>query len=76
MGWDFVDRVGFPLDSTGGDFLTWDNDPMPIIIGHGTYVSGIAGAESNNFSGISGAAPNIKVLNLRSFDPLGFWGRR
>ena len=26
-GWDFTDRVGFPFDSTGGDYLGWDNDP-------------------------------------------------
>ncbi|HMT10502.1 MAG TPA: hypothetical protein PKA39_02635, partial [Ignavibacteria bacterium] len=27
MGWDFTDRVGFPFDSTGGDYLDWDNNP-------------------------------------------------
>ena len=71
MGWDFVDRVGFPFDSTGGDYLTWDNNPVDEN-GHGTFVSGIAAAETNNLSGIAGAAPNIKVLNLRSFDLSGF----
>lgn len=71
MGWDFTDRLGFPFDSTGGDYLDWDNNPFDEN-GHGTYIAGIAGAETNNFTGISGAAPLIKVLNLRAFDPGGY----
>lgn len=71
MGWDFTDRVGFPFDSTGGDYLDWDNDPMDEQ-GHGTYISGIAGAQVNNSIGIAGAAPNIKLVNLRAFDPGGY----
>lgn len=71
MGWDFVDRAGFPFDSTGGDYLTWDNNPKDEQ-GHGTLVSGTAAAEINNISGIAGVAPNIKILNLRSFDPGGY----
>ena len=70
-GWDFTDRVGFPFDSTGGDYLGWDNNPYDDQ-GHGTYISGIAGAESNNLFGIAGAAPNIKMLNMRAFDPGGY----
>lgn len=71
MGWDFTDRVGFPFDSLGGDYLGWDNDPFDDH-GHGTYIAGIAGAETNNITGIAGAAPNIKILNLRAFDPGGY----
>jgi subtilisin family serine protease len=75
MGWDFVDRVGFPLDTTAGDFLNWDNLPYDSIQGingfHATYVAGIAGAEYNNQTGIAGVGPNIKLLNIRSFDNLG-----
>ncbi|MCW9095005.1 MAG: S8 family serine peptidase, partial [Ignavibacteriaceae bacterium] len=71
-GWDFTDRVGFPFDTTQGDFLNWDNDPFDPIPGtygfHGTFVAGIAGAEVNNVTGIAGVAPNIKLINLRSFD--------
>ena len=70
-GWDFTDRVGFPFDSTGGDYLGWDNNPFDDQ-GHGTFVSGIAAGESNNLYGIAGAAPMIKMLNLRAFDPGGF----
>jgi Subtilase family len=70
-GWDFTDRVGFPFDSSGGDYLDWDNDPLDEH-GHGTYIAGIAGAEVNNVSGIAGVAPNIKIVNLRAFDPGGY----
>ncbi len=70
MGWDFTDRTGFPFDSTGGDYLTWDNLPADDN-GHGTYVAGIAGAEINNTTGIAGAAPGVKLLNIRAFDPAG-----
>jgi subtilisin family serine protease len=71
MGWDFTDRLGFPFDSTGGDYLVWDNDPYDNN-GHGTYIAGVAAAEANNLHGISGAAPGIKVLNVRAFDPNGY----
>jgi subtilisin family serine protease len=70
-GWDFTDRVGFPFDSSGGDYLDWDNDPMDEN-GHGTYIGGIAGAETNNITGIAGVAPKIKLVPLRAFDPSGF----
>lgn len=73
MGWDFTDRVGFPFDSTGGDYLNWDNNPMDEnSYSHGTAVSGIIGAETNNKTGVAGVAPNIKILNLRAFDPGGY----
>jgi hypothetical protein len=73
MGWDFTDRVGFPFDSTGGDYLDWDNNPMDEnSYSHGTAVTGIIGAETNNISGIAGVAPKIKILNLRAFDPGGY----
>ncbi|MGQ9642463.1 MAG: S8 family serine peptidase [Ignavibacterium sp.] len=71
MGWDFTDRVGFPFDSSGGDYLNWDNDPDDDQ-GHGTFIAGIAAAETNNFTGVAGTAPNIKLLNLRAFDPGGY----
>ncbi len=70
IGWDFTDRQGFPFDSTGGDYLTWDNNPMDDN-GHGTNVAGIIAAKSNNLIGISGVAPKVKILNLRAFDPTG-----
>lgn len=71
MGWDFTDRVGFPFDSTGGDYLNWDNNPKDEE-GHGTYIAGIAGASYDNFYGIAGTAPGCRLLNIRAFDPNGF----
>lgn len=71
MGWDFTDRFGFPFDSTAGDYLEWDNNPFDDQ-GHGTYIAGIAAAQTNNVSGIAGTAPNIKILNIRAFDPNGY----
>ena len=70
-GWDFVDRVGFPFDTSVGDYLSWDNNPLDDN-GHGTFVAGIAGAETNNEIGIAGVAPNIRLLNIRSFDTGGY----
>lgn len=73
MGWDFTDRVGFPFDPTGGDYLKWDNNPMDEnAYSHGTAVSGIIGAQTNNQIGVAGVAPHVKILNLRAFDPAGY----
>ncbi len=71
MGWDFTDRSGFPFDSNSGDYLNWDNNPMDEN-GHGTYIAGIIAAETNNLIGIAGAAPKVRILNLRAFDPSGY----
>lgn len=72
-GWDFTDRDGFPFDSTGGDYLNWDNDPLDDnIFSHGTAVAGIIAAETNNGIGVAAVAPTIKVLVCRAFDPDGF----
>jgi subtilisin family serine protease len=70
-GWDFTDRVGFPFDTSGGDYLYWDNDPKDEN-GHGSFIAGITGAQTINLTGIAGAAPNIKLVNLRAFDPAGY----
>ncbi|MFA4924475.1 MAG: S8 family serine peptidase, partial [Ignavibacteriaceae bacterium] len=73
QGWDFTDRTGFPFDSTGGDYLTWDNNPMDEnVYSHGTSVAGIIAASANNGKGIAGVAPKVKVMNLRAFDPDGY----
>lgn len=71
FGWDFTDRNGFPFDSSGGDYLNWDNYPLDEH-GHGTYVSGIIGAQVNNISGIAGVMPKGRIMNLRAFDPSGY----
>lgn len=72
-GFDFTDRQGFPFDSTGGDYLYWDNNPMDENgFSHGTAVAGIIAATKNNSIGIAGVSPKVKILNLRAFDPAGY----
>lgn len=49
----------------GRDFINGDNDPMDDH-GHGTFIAGIAAADSNNAVGISGISWNSKVLAIKS----------
>ncbi|NIT59442.1 MAG: S8 family serine peptidase, partial [Aliifodinibius sp.] len=70
IGWDFTDAPNFPDQ---GDYLNPDNDPMDeFLTGHGTPIAGIIAAKQNNQIGISGIAPNIKVMNLRAGTASGF----
>lgn len=51
----------------GGDALgVRDNDPSDPH-GHGTYVTGIAGALTNNSLGVAAVAPNGKILPVKVF---------
>lgn len=50
----------------GYDFGMRDNDPSDFH-GHGTYVSGIAGAVTNNARGVAAVAPNGKILPVKVF---------
>jgi len=54
MGWDFANGDPFPEDTT----ISW---------GHGTEVSGIATAKSNNGFGIASVGYSTKVLPLKIF---------
>jgi len=79
------DNNGYIDDVNGWDFLLSNNDPNPKIpndytensdvkiegINHGTVVSGIIAAASSNKTGISGIAPNVKIMPLRVLDGLG-----
>ena len=70
IGWDFTDAPAFP---DFGDYLTPDNDPMDEFPGgHGTPVSGIIAAVTNNHIGIAGIAPNVKIMALRAGTSAGF----
>ena len=69
-GFDFVDKNINIENPTEDDYKDWDNQPEDEH-GHGTNIAGIIGAEINNNIGISGIAPNIKILNLRAFDATG-----
>ncbi len=62
-GWDFVTQTNcYPgEDCTGNP----DNDPMDFH-GHGTSVSGVASAATNNEVGIAGAGWKVKIMALRA----------
>ncbi len=57
----------------GYDFGSDDDDPSDPH-GHGTFVTGIAGAVTNNTRGVAAVAPNGKVLPIKVFtdDGRGF----
>jgi thermitase len=54
----------------GYDFGNDDNDPTDPS-GHGTFVSGIAGAVTNNARGVAAVAPNGKLLPVKVFMDAG-----
>jgi thermitase len=54
----------------GYDFGNDDNDPSDPI-GHGTYVTGIAGAVTNNARGVAAVAPHGKILPVKVFTDAG-----
>lgn len=56
QGWDFIDEDNWPQDSHG----------------HGTHVSGIVAARTNNGLGIAGMAGQATIMPLGIFHPQGF----
>lgn len=54
----------------GHDFGNNDNDPSDMH-GHGTFVTGIAGAVTNNGIGIACVAPEGKILPVKVFTDAG-----
>ncbi len=63
-GWDFADAPEL-YDQALGDYLEQDNDVTDENF-HGTHVSGILGAVSNNGVGVSGVCWSVKLLPLRA----------
>lgn len=62
---DLVGRV-----IKGPDYIDKDYDPKDMH-GHGTHVAGIIAAGLNNHEGISGLAPDVKILAIRVLDANG-----
>jgi subtilisin family serine protease len=61
-GWDWVSTTGC---SAGEDCTEPDNNPMDFN-GHGTHVSGIAAAQTNNSIGVASIAWDARIMCLRA----------
>jgi len=66
------DGNGFIDDINGWDFWNDDNDPTDDH-GHGTHVSGIIAALENG-QGITGIAPNTKIMTFKIMNANGMGG--
>ncbi|MDD3050222.1 MAG: S8 family serine peptidase, partial [Candidatus Cloacimonetes bacterium] len=65
-GWDFVDAPELEsIALPGSDFINQDNDPSDELM-HGTHVSGIIAADTNNSEGIAGICWTTKIMPLRA----------
>ncbi len=63
---DLTENISY---NQGKDFIDDDNQPNDenADYSHGTHVSGIIGAVSNNSMGVSGVARNIAIIPIRIF---------
>lgn len=61
------DINGYVDDVNGWDFANNDNDPNPpsASLSHGTHVSGIASASTDNGTGIASIGMNAKILPIK-----------
>src|SRR4051812_10592027 len=64
------DGDGLVDDWQGWDFVQGDNAPDDGD-GHGTHVAGTIAAANGNGAGVSGVAPDARVLVLRALDDTG-----
>lgn len=63
-------KGGRVLTAADRDFVNGDNDALDDH-GHGTYVSGIVAAATNNRVGIAGVCWNCKILPIKVLDSEG-----
>jgi len=61
------DQDGYKDNFYGWDVADNDNDPTADTNGHGVMVSGVAGAEANNGTGVAGVGYNCKILPLKVY---------
>lgn len=68
IGWDFFSKDNKPYDLTTPwqDILMHGGNP-----GHGTHCAGNVAAARNNHLGVSGVAPNVKIMALRFISDKG-----
>lgn len=64
------DRNSFKDDIRGWNFYHGNNN-VTDVDGHGTFVSGIIGAEGNNGTGVAGVAWRCKMIPMRCLDTQG-----
>jgi len=62
------DNNGYIDDWRGWDFFQHDNYPDDLH-SHGSHVSGIIGALTNNSQGVAGICWNVSLMPLACFDP-------
>ena len=77
------DQNGYIDDVVGWDFVSNDNKPYDLAVepidllkgggnpGHGTHCAGNVAASANNGKGVSGVAPNTKIMALRFISEKG-----
>ncbi len=77
------DQNGYIDDEIGWDFAKNDNKPYDLSMsileilfkggnpGHGTHCAGNVAARGDNGLGISGVAPNVKIMSLRFISEKG-----
>jgi thermitase len=68
IGWDFVSNDNKPFDLS--------MEPLEILFkggnpGHGTHCAGNVAARGENGKGVSGVAPNVKIMALRFISEKG-----
>ena len=65
-GWDFAEDNNDIFDE--GAWVGNDEEEEKVIVFHGTMVSSIIGATVNNGIGVTGIAPNVKIMPLKIWD--------